>query len=320
MKIAILGGGAFGTSLACSLAANGQSVTLWSRSSHQTKQFARTRQNPRLPDIILDDLITPTSDMADITDAACVLLAVPAQQTQILLERYAAHFPDVPLVACAKGIDLKNFQTQTEAIHSFLPDAKTAVLTGPGFAQELAAGKPTALTLACAQSGVGIELQGLLSTERLRLYLTSDMIGAQLGGALKNVIAIAAGIVIGAGLGESARAALLTRGFAEMRRLGVALGGQEETFSGLSGLGDLVLTASSPQSRNYAQGLALGSGQGLKDGITTEGIHTASAACRLAERKGIEVPITQAVADILSGNSTIEQAMATLLSRPLKQE
>ncbi len=320
MSLAILGSGAFGTALASVFAANGQDVWLWSRSAHQTKLLARTRENPLLPGVKIDDRITPTSDIDDIANADIVLLSVPAQQTGVLLDKHASHIPDVPVLLCAKGIDLNSFHTQSEIASDHLPNHQIAILTGPGFAAEIAHGKPTALTLACTDVQAGEALQSSLSTEKVRLYLTTDIVGAQLGGALKNVIAIAAGIVTGARLGESARAALLTRGFAEMRRLGTAMGGMDETFAGLSGLGDLVLTASSEQSRNFAQGLQLGRGGGRSEGVTVEGIATATAACKLASEYGIDMPITRAVSDVLSGQTSIEQAMATLLSRPLKQE
>ncbi len=320
MKLAILGAGAFGTALANVYAEGGTDVVLWSRSSHQVKALNKTRESVYLPGVTLHDRVTPTSAIEDIHSTACVLLAVPAQQTAAFLERHASDLPDVPLVLCAKGIDRNSGALQTEIVQRFRPQATLAALTGPGFASEIAIGKPTALTLACNDPVVGRNLQHLLSTDRLRLYLTDDMIGAQLGGALKNVIAIAAGLVAGAGLGESARAALLTRGFAEMRRLGTAMGGQDETFAGLSGLGDLVLTASSKLSRNYSEGFALGQGQKHADGTTVEGIATAVAACQLAQKYSVDMPITFVVADVLNGSKTLDQAMQALLSRPLKQE
>lgn len=320
MSIAILGSGAFGTALACVLAQNGQDILLWSRSSHQTKGIARTRINPKLPDVTLPDNITPTSDIDDISSASVVLLAVPAQQTSAILAKYANRIPDVPVVLCAKGIDLKTFQLQTDIATKYLPNHGAAVLTGPGFATEIANALPTALTLSYQNLPRGEELQHQLSTDRMRLYLTQDMIGAQLGGALKNVIAIGAGIVMGARLGESARAALVTRGFTEMRRLGVAMGGQEETFSGLSGLGDLMLTCGSKMSRNFAQGFALGSGAPKDTTQTVEGVATAQAACALATKYNVEMPITRVVAAVLADEITVEQAVAALLSRPLKKE
>lgn len=319
MTISVLGAGAFGTSLACALANDGHEVQLWSRSVEQAAHSAKTRKSPSLPEISLPPKIQPISDLDDIK-ADILLLAVPAQQTAAFLAENATRLPEVPLVLCAKGIDLQTFQLQTDIAASHAPNLSTAVLTGPGFATEIARGLPTALTLACTDLALGETLQRHLSTDRLRLYLTQDVTGAQLGGALKNVIAIAAGIVIGAGLGESARAALMTRGFAEMRRLGVAMGSVDETFSGLSGLGDLALTCASPMSRNFAQGLALGSGAGLTNGKTVEGVATAEAACTLAKRHNVEMPVAQVVAAVLSRKITVNEAVDALLSRPLKQE
>lgn len=319
MTVCIIGAGAFGTALACAIAAKGETVRLWARRSEDVLAALETRHFPRLPGVELAENILPTDHLSDSADADVLLLAVPAQQTETFLAAHAAELPDVPVVLCAKGIDLQSFRLQSEIATAHLRRAP-AVLTGPGFAVEIAVGKPTALTLACADLDVGHVLQRRLSTDRLRLYLTPDVIGAQLGGALKNVIAIAAGMAIGAGLGESARAALMTRGFAEMRRLGVAMGGQEETFVGLSGLGDLALTCATPMSRNFAQGLELGQGGGLQSGKTVEGVATAQAAVALARKYQVEMPITQAVAAVLAGRYTIQQAMDALLSRPLKQE
>jgi glycerol-3-phosphate dehydrogenase (NAD(P)+) len=200
-----------------------------------------------------------------------------------------------------------------------LPGRPLAVLTGPGFAGEIARGLPTALTLACADADLGRRLQAALATPRLRLYVSEDVTGAQLGGALKNVVAIACGMVEGARLGMSARAALMTRGFAEMTRLAVAMGARPETLAGLSGLGDLSLTCTSEQSRNFALGAALGAGQVPSSG-TVEGVATARAACRLGARHGVETPIAAAVADVLDGALTLDGAMDALLSRPLKEE
>ncbi len=320
MRIAVIGAGAFGTALACALADAGHEVLLWSRSAQQAKTSAATRTSPRLPNITLPKGISPIGNLATTANAEILLLAIPAQKTAKFLAKYATQLPKVPLVLCAKGIDLQTFQLQTDIAASRAPDHPVAVLTGPGFATEIARGLPTALTLACEDAALGKTLQRQLSTDRLRLYLSTDTTGAQLGGALKNVIAIGAGIVIGAGLGESARAALMTRGFAEMRRLGTAMGGIDETFSGLSGLGDLALTCASSMSRNFEQGLTIGSGDAQGSGKTVEGIATAQAACTLAERHGVEMPVAQTVAAILSHKITVVEAMDTLLSRPLKQE
>lgn len=320
MTIAVIGAGAFGTALACTLGDDQQEVLLWSRSKQQAETSAKTRKSIHLPQITLPRDVHPISDLSKIRNVTAILLAVPAQQTARFLNDNAANLPPVPLVLCAKGIDLNTFQLQTDIAATNAPNMPVAVLTGPGFATEIAQGLPTALTLACKDEVMGKTLQQTLSTERLRLYLTRDTTGAQLGGALKNVIAIGAGIVIGAGLGESARAALMTRGFAEMRRLGVAMGGRDETFAGLSGLGDLALTCASPMSRNFAQGLALGSGKGLEDGKTVEGVATAQAACTLAKRHNVDMPVAQIVAAILSRNITVNEAMDALLTRPLKSE
>lgn len=314
MSIGVIGAGAFGTALAVSLAGHGHRVKLWARARADVMQV--DRKNARhLPDVGFPDSLTVIGDLGDLDTVEVILLVLPAQQSAAFL---AAHpLPDVPLVLCAKGIDKNTGKLQTEIAAPFQP--RHAVLTGPGFAGEIAAGLPTALTLACADPLLGQQLQHLLSTERIRLYLSDDPIGAQLGGALKNVIAIAAGMAIGAGLGESARAALLTRGFAEMQRIGVALGAQAATFQGLSGLGDLALTCGSAKSRNFAQGLALGRGE-MPDTATVEGIATASATTRLAAKLGVKAPIADAVDAVLHNKITISQAIGVLLSRPLTQE
>ena len=208
MTIAVLGAGAFGTALACALAQDGDDVLLWSRSVRQAETSAKTRTAPRLPGLTLPKNVCPIGNIATASTADVLLIAVPAQKTAKFLEKYAAQLPKVPLVLCAKGIDLHSFQLQTDIAATYAPHHSVAVLTGPGFATEIAQGLPTALTLACEDLALGEKLQRRLSTDRLRLYLTQDTTGAQLGGALKNVIAIAAGIVMGAGLGESARAAL----------------------------------------------------------------------------------------------------------------
>ncbi|MBL1435321.1 MAG: NAD(P)H-dependent glycerol-3-phosphate dehydrogenase [Rhodobacteraceae bacterium] len=298
MKIGIIGAGAFGSALAVAYGQKGLEVALWARGEPHARDYP--------------DGVFHIHDLADLQGAAAILLVVPAQQTAAFLKENK--LPAAPLVLCAKGIDAATGKLQS-ALAIQYTDAPVSVLTGPGFAGEIAAGLPTALTLA----GGNAAQQALLSTPRLRLYRTDDLIGAQAGGALKNVIALACGMAIGAGLGESARAALLTRGFAEMQRLGVALGGKAETFQGLSGLGDLALTCASTQSRNFAQGLAFGQGNGQTGG-TVEGLATAKAAANLAAKLGVDAPITAAVADVVSGKATVESAMQSLLSRPLKEE
>ena len=277
------------------------------------------RRNRRLPDAVLPDCVTVTGDMGDLAGAEAVLLAVPMQVLGGVLAEYAGVLRAAPLVACCKGVDLKTLQGATALIGHACPQAVAAVLTGPSFAVDIAKGLPTALTLACA-SEAGEGLQRLLSTASLRLYRTTDVIGAELGGALKNVIAIAAGVVMGAGLGESARAALMTRGYAEMVRFAMGLGARAETLAGLSGFGDLVLTCTSTQSRNLRYGLALGSGAGFDAAVTVEGAATARAVVRLAGQMDIDMPVTKMVAALIDKQLPLDEAIRRLMSRPLKQE
>ncbi len=313
MTIAIAGGGAFGTALAVALSS--RHVTLYARDA----AIAATRQSSRLSGVTIPDSVTITADARDLTGASAVLLAIPAQS----LRPFLADHPELDgqrLVACGKGIDLTTLQGATATIAAALPGATPAILTGPSFAADIAQGLPTALTLACADDATGAALQHLLSTPTLRLYRTTDTTGAELGGALKNVIAIACGACIGAGLGESARAALLTRGFAEMQRLAARLGADPETLTGLSGFGDLVLTATSAKSRNYAFGLSLAGDTTFDPATTVEGIATARAVTALGARLGVDLPITTAVAALCDGRLSIAAAMDSLLTRPLKEE
>lgn len=283
----VVGAGAFGTALAETLARAGREVILSGRGV-----------NPR------------------IGAGDTVLLAVPAAATGSVLSKLWLP-SDIVLVACAKGIVDGELQTDIIARHHPGP---VAVLTGPSFAEEIRQGLPTALTLACPDSTVGRRMQALLSTPVLRLYLSEDVIGAQIGAALKNVTAIACGTAIGAGLGDSARAALMTRGFAEMVRLGLALGAEARTFAGLSGLGDLALTCASAKSRNFAAGLALARTGRLPEGVTMEGVGTARTVVTLAKHHRVDMPIAVAVADVLDARTTVADAMGALLARPLKPE
>lgn len=311
-NIAVIGAGAFGTALAVALAANGP-VTLWGR------ETGWGRENPRLPGIVLPDAVTITTDLAAIT-APVVLLALPAQALRPFLAEHGAGLDGRRLVNCAKGIDLETLTGPSVVIAAACPAATVAVLTGPSFAADIARGLPTALTLACADPAAGQALQHELSTPALRLYRTTDVTGAELGGALKNVIAIAAGAAIGAGLGDSARAAIVTRGFAEMIRLAEALGAPPETLGGLSGLGDLVLTCTSEQSRNFRFGRALGAGQTFDPATTVEGAATARAVAAMAPRLGLDLPISAAIAQLVQGSIAVEDGIARLLRRPLKEE
>jgi glycerol-3-phosphate dehydrogenase (NAD(P)+) len=317
--IAVIGAGAIGTALAIAEAREGRAVRLRGRDPAALVAAGRTRESPRLPGIRLPDPLVCTAALADLTGAEVTLLVLPAQATEAFLAAHAAALPAAPLVLCAKGIDARGLHRQSEIAAARAPGLPLAALTGPGFAAEIARGLPTALTLACADPALGPTLQAGLATARLRLYLSDDVTGAELGGALKNVVAIACGMVEGAGLGASARAALMTRGFAEITRLAVAMGARPETLAGLSGLGDLSLTCNSAQSRNFAAGRALGAGE-ARPGGTVEGVATARAACALAAANGVTLPIAAAVADVLDGTTTIDGAMQALLARPLTTE
>ncbi len=320
-RIAILGAGAFGTALAIALARGGAAVSLIGRDREAAARIEATRENSRrLPGATLPDGVSVTADTAAAEGADAILLTVPMQRLSETLAAARAHLAEGPLVAACKGMDLATLKGATALLAEARPEGPHAVLTGPSFAADIARGLPTALTLACADEAAGRELQHLLATPTLRLYRTTDTLGAELGGAVKNVIAIAAGATIGAGLGDSARAALMTRGYAEMLRLAPALGARAETLAGLSGFGDLVLTCTSEQSRNFRYGLALGRGERFPDDVTVEGAATSRAVARLAAERGIEVPITTTVAALAEGRLTLKGAMDILLARPLKEE
>ncbi|WP_424974783.1 NAD(P)H-dependent glycerol-3-phosphate dehydrogenase [Dinoroseobacter sp. S124A] len=317
-SIDVMGAGAFGSALAIALCRGGRDVRLWCRDPAQAEAMTGDRKVPRLPGVTLPPEIAVTADAAAMT-APIRLLAVPMQ---VLGGHLAAHRPPpgTALVACCKGLDLATRQGPTGLIQSHAPDGIPAVLTGPSFAADIARGLPTALTLACADGTRAVDLQNALSTEDLRLYRSADPIGAELGGALKNVVAIAAGLVIGAGLGESARAALMTRGYVEMQRLARHLGAQPTTLAGLSGFGDMVLTATSKQSRNFAYGQALGAGTPPAPGVTVEGRATAQAVAGIAAAEGLDMPICTMVSAVIDETLTIEQAMGALMSRDLREE
>ena len=313
MSIAILGAGAFGTALAVALSANGP-VTLWAR------ETSWGRDNPRLPGVTLPQGVHVTDDLPAATAADTLLLALPAQALGGFLAEHGPRLARKHLVSTAKGIDLSRLTGPSTLLTQACPRATVAVLTGPSFAADIARGLPTALTLACADAEAGRALQHDLSTPVLRLYRTTDVTGAELGGALKNVIAIAAGVVIGAGLGDSARAAIITRGFAEMTRLSASLGARPETLTGLSGLGDLTLTCTSVQSRNFRYGQALGARQPFDAATTVEGAATARAVAALAGKIGCDMPIAAMVARLAEGRMTVDDAAQHLMTRPLKEE
>ena len=320
MTIGIIGGGAFGTALAVALALDGRQVQLWARDQAAVKQMQEQRTNPRLPGVALPKKIAVSSEINSALRCDTLLLTIPAQALAPFLADHNARLGGKALVACCKGIDLHQMTGPASMISRTVPNAQAAILTGPSFAADIARGLPTALTLGCADDLCGATLQQVLSTPTLRLYRTTDIVGAELGGALKNVMAIAAGVTIGAGLGDSARAALITRGFTEMQRLVTHLGGRADTLAGLSGLGDLVLTCTSDLSRNYRYGFALGADQPFDTTTTVEGAATARALRKLGQDLDIDLPICTVVADLTTGQSDVKTALHALLSRPLKEE
>lgn len=317
--IGIVGAGAFGTALAVALAQAGRSVRLWARDARLIADLRDQRRNPAaLPGVVLPENVSVHAEIAEICGGQALLLAVPMQALGGVLDLWPVIDTRQPLVACCKGVDLATLRGPVALIEVRRPGAVAAILTGPSFAADIARGLPTALTLATAREGTA--LQELLSTPTLRLYRTDDVRGAELGGALKNVIAIAAGVVIGAGLGDSARAALMTRGYAEMVRLAEALGARAETLAGLSGFGDLVLTCTSDQSRNFRFGCALGKAEAFDPRVTVEGVATARAVVRLAAERGIDMPVTAMVDALASRRIALNDAIGLLMSRPLKPE
>jgi glycerol-3-phosphate dehydrogenase (NAD(P)+) len=323
----VIGGGAWGTALALVCARAGLATTLWAREPEVVRAINEVHENTVfLPGVKLDAPVTATGDLADLALADLILNVTPAQHLRGSLTAFAPHArPGVPMLLCAKGVEQGSLKLMTEVLAEALPGAAPAVLSGPSFAGEVARGLPTAVTLACRDEALGRALAEAIATPTFRPYLATDMIGAEIGGSVKNVLAIGCGVVEGRGLGRSAHAALITRGFAEMTRMAVALGAEAETVAGLCGLGDLVLTCSSPQSRNMSVGLALGAGQTLDQALAgkvsvAEGVASAPAVRALAARLGVETPICEAVAAILAGEAQVDEAIAGLLSRPLKTE
>jgi glycerol-3-phosphate dehydrogenase (NAD(P)+) len=324
MTIAIVGAGAWGTALAKVLASVQRPVTLIARDAATAAQVARGRINPKLAGVRLDDTITITSDIALAGRAAIVLIATPAQSLRTAVTALAPHVTaGVPLVACAKGIEHGTRKFMTEIIAEVTPSAQPAILSGPSFADDVARGLPTAVTIASRSDNEAAQLAQSLRAATFRPYHTDDVKGVEIGGAAKNVLAIAAGIVAGKGLGDSAAAALTTRGFAELSRFGRALGARPETLMGLSGLGDLILSCSSAQSRNFAFGAALGRGEAVANaarGKLAEGVFTAPVLVEMARANNVEMPIATAVTAVLSGKITLDEAIESLLTRPLRAE
>ncbi len=325
--IGVVGGGAWGTALAATARLAGRSVLMWARTAGIVDEINQRHTNRAyLPGVTLDQDLVATTHLGRMAEADAVLLVTPAQSQRAMARALAAHIaPGTPVVICAKGLEQGTGKLMTEVLAEEAPSCRAAVLSGPGFAEDVVRGLPTALTLACADETLGKSLAEAIGYRHFRLYWTSDITGVALGGALKNVLAIAAGIVDGRGLGASAHAALVTRGFAELRRLGHALGAHPETLVGLSGLGDLLLTCGSPQSRNMRLGRLLGQGRELSDALaelrsTAEGVYTAASAVRQAAAHGVDVPISEAVHAIIEGELTVDAAIESLLSRPFRSE
>ncbi|HZL59034.1 MAG TPA: NAD(P)H-dependent glycerol-3-phosphate dehydrogenase [Stellaceae bacterium] len=326
-SIGIIGGGAWGTALAQILRRAGRNVVLWAREAEVVEAVNRDRANPLfLPDVKLEAGIRATSDLAEAARAEALLLTVPAQHLRGIVAQLAPHLKKgTPLVICTKGIEEKTGALMSEAIAESAPDAALAVLSGPTFAREVALGLPTAVTLAAADSALGARLIEALGSRGFRPYLSADIVGAQVGGAVKNVMAIACGIVIGKKFGDNGRAALITRGLSEIVRLTRAKGGRPETLMGLSGIGDLTLTCAGLQSRNFSLGIALGEGQTLSSILgarrsVAEGVTSAAACVALAAKLGIEMPISAAVDAILHKGAAIDREIEGLLARPFKAE
>jgi glycerol-3-phosphate dehydrogenase (NAD(P)+) len=324
-SIGVIGAGAWGTALANAAALAGRAVTLWARDPDHVEAMRTKRENAtRLPGVKLADAVLPTGDLAQAASADAVLLAVPAQSLPGVAVDLAAVLPaGRPVVSCAKGIERATGRFMTEVIAEVLPQAVPAVLSGPSFADDVARGLPTAVVLAAPDEATAEALAAALSSPSFRVYHATDIRGVEIGGAAKNVLAIAAGIVAGRGLGESAKAALTARGFAELGRFARAHGARPETLMGLSGLGDLILTCGSEKSRNFAFGLALGRGVPVAEaggGKLAEGAFTARVLVELAQARGIDMPIATAVDAVIAGRLAIDDAVTALMTRPLKAE
>lgn len=322
-RIAVIGGGAWGTALAQVAATAGREVILWAMEEETVEAINAAHENPLfLPGIALDPAIRATADLDDIGDANALLVVTPAQHMRSVLDRLPGC--EIPLILCSKGIEERSGELLHKVAGDACPGVSVAVLSGPTFAHEVAKGLPTAVTLAAEDLSLAKGLRGLLAQPEFRIYVSDDVAGAEIGGAIKNVLAIACGVVEGAGLGQNARAALIARGFAEMTRFGMAMGARAETLAGLSGLGDLVLTCSSASSRNYSLGKGLGEGRSAAELMAdrrtvAEGAFTAPVLARLAHERSIDMPIVDSVDRLLKG-AAVESVVEQLLARPAKAE
>jgi glycerol-3-phosphate dehydrogenase (NAD(P)+) len=320
-SVAVIGAGAWGTALAGVAVRAGREVLLYARSAQRAAAIAATRENPKLSGVRLDPSVKVTNDVALAARADIILIATPAQHLRAAVAALEPHLAATkPVIACAKGIERGTHKFMTEVIAEAAPNAIPAILSGPSFAEDVARGLPTAVTLAASDEALARALVQALGSATFRPYHTTDVRGVEIGGAAKNVLAIAAGIVVGRRLGASAQAALTTRGFFELVRLGGACGARSETMAGLSGLGDLILTCSSPQSRNLALGIALGRGEPRPRDKLAEGEFTAPVLIELAASQNVDMPVSNAVAAILTGAVTIDEAIESLLTRPFKAE
>nr|WP_321509754.1 NAD(P)H-dependent glycerol-3-phosphate dehydrogenase [uncultured Hyphomonas sp.] len=326
-KFGVIGGGAWGTAIAQMLTRDGQDVLIWCREPEVAEAINTTHENTAfLPGVALKPAMKATSDLADLAGMDAVFAVAPAQHTRATLKALKGTLkPGTPVVLCSKGIELATGEFMTQVLKDELPDAVPAVMSGPSFAIDVAQGLPTAVTFAIEDEALGTELIGAISTPTFRPYLAHDLLGAEVGGAVKNVLAIACGIALGKGLGRSAHAALIARGSAEMTRLALKLGAERETLAGLSGLGDLVLTCSSETSRNMSCGMALGRGESLESimgarNAVTEGVATAPVLKKLAAEHGVEMPICDAVAAVIEGEISVDEAIVRLLMRPTRAE
>lgn len=320
-SISVIGAGAWGTALANVTARAGSKVTLYARDAAAAAAMSKSGKNARLSDVALDKTIRITSDLEEAAKANVILMVVPAQSMRESATLLAPYLADgTPVVVCAKGIERGTHKFMTQILAEIMPKAAPAILSGPSFASDVARGLPTAVTLASHDERLAIALTHALGSSAFRPYHTTDVRGVEIGGAVKNVLAIAAGAAVGKQLGASALAALTTRGFAELMRFGIACGARAETISGLSGLGDLILTCGSPQSRNFSFGIALGRGETLPANVLSEGQYTAPVLVELAEEKHIDMPVAKAVAAVLGGALTVNEAIEMLLTRPFKSE
>ena len=327
-KIAVIGAGAWGTALATALQRAGRDVFLWAREAALVDTINETHENKTyLAGIKLDPAIKATHNLHDLASCDAWFLVTPVQHTATVCQQIVSINADkmIPIVLCSKGIEKGTFRFPSAIVHDSLPEHSLAVLSGPSFAAEVARNQPTAITLACEDESLGMALSQAIGSLTFRPYTSTDILGVQLGGAIKNVLAVATGIAAGCGMGENARAALITRGLAEMMRFGVALGAKRETLMGLSGQGDLVLTCSSTQSRNMSLGIALGQGKTLDEIMAdrhsvAEGVPTSMAAAQVARDKNIDMPITLAVDAVLNHGADVQETITEILSRPFKAE